>query len=469
MSRLLHSLPRAAGGRKMDSIVREVVSRSGVQPRLPESPTQRVGVDAEDAELERILAILRTNIKIVGIGGGGCNTIDRLVESGIVGAELFAANTDAQHLLIIRSPHKLLLGRRVTRGLGAGALPQVGEESAREAADELRSVVQGADMVFITCGLGGGTGTGGAPVLAQLSKEAGALTIAICTFPFRAEGAIRAENAEYGLEKLRNFADTVVVIPNDKLLELVPRLALNAAFKVADDVLMRAIKGITEIITKPGLVNLDFNDIKTIMKGGGVAMIGLGESDRDNRSEEAIEEAINSPLIDVDISAATGALERHGRKRHERGRGGEGRRDRPRSNRPERPDHLGSGGRPEPGAQASGHAHLDRSEIEADPRAGRARAYPRRRRHRTVRFMADIVDKSWEVQRRIEERAKRLGKGRYGRVLKMARRPTPDEYSKVVLITGLGIAAIGALGFVIYLIMRYGPGVFHGIFGFLGL
>src|SRR2546422_324521 len=220
MSRLLHSLPRAAGGRKMDSIVREVVSRSGVQPRLPESPTQRVGVDAEDAELERILASLRTNIKIVGIGGGGCNTIDRLVESGIVGAELFAANTDAQHLLIIRSPHKLLLGRRVTRGLGAGALPQVGEESAREAADELRSVVQGADMVFITCGLGGGTGTGGAPVLAKL----------------------------------------------------------------------------------------DFNAIKTIMKGGGVAMIGLGESDRDNRSEEAIEEAINSPLIDVDISAATGAL-----------------------------------------------------------------------------------------------------------------------------------------------------------------
>src|SRR5256886_5796775 len=256
MSRLLHSLPRAAGGRKMDSIVREVVSRSGVQPRLPETPTQRVGVDAEDAELERILASLRTNIKIVGIGGGGCNTIDRLVESGIVGAELYAANTDAQHLLIIRSPHKLLLGRRVTRGLGAGALPQVGGESAREAADELRSVVPGAGMVVITCGLGGGTGTSGAPVLAQLSKEAGALTIAICTFPFRAEGAIRAENAEYGLEKLRNFADTVVVIPNDKLLELVPRLALNAAFKVADDVLMRAIKGITEVITKPGLVNL---------------------------------------------------------------------------------------------------------------------------------------------------------------------------------------------------------------------
>src|SRR2546425_2041480 len=276
----------------MDSIVREVVSRSGVEPRVLESPTQMAGIGAEDAELERILASLRTNIKIVGIGGGGCNTIDRLVESGIVGAELFAANTDAQHLLIVRSPHKLLLGRRVTRGLGAGALPQVGEESAREAADELRSVVQGADMVFITCGLGGGTGTGGAPVLAQLSKEAGALPIAIRTFPLRADGAIPAEKARDCLREHRHLAGTVVGIPDDKLLELVPRLALNAAFKVADDVLMRAIKGITEIITKPGLVNLDFNDIKTIMKGGGVAMIGLGESDRDNRSEEAIEEAI---------------------------------------------------------------------------------------------------------------------------------------------------------------------------------
>ena len=292
----------------MDSIVREVVTRSGAEPRVPESPTQAIGVGTQDAELERILASLRTNIKILGIGGGGCNTVDRLVEAGIVGAELYACNTDAQHLLTIRSPHKVLLGRRVTRGLGAGALPQIGEESAREAADELRSIVHGADMVFITCGLGGGTGTGGAPIVAQLAKEVGALTIAICTFPFRAEGAIRAENAEFGLEKLRHFADTVVVIPNDKLLEIVPRLALNAAFKVADDVLMRAIKGITEVITKPGLVNLDFNDIKTVMKGGGVAMIGLGESDSDNRSEEAIEEAINSPLIDVDISAATGAL-----------------------------------------------------------------------------------------------------------------------------------------------------------------
>src|SRR5437870_4972300 len=210
----------------MDSIVREVVTRSGVEPRVPESPTASLGMGAEDAELERILASLRTNIKIVGIGGGGCNTIDRLVESGIVGAELFAANTDAQHLLVIRSPHKLLLGRRVTRGLGAGALPQVGEESAREAADELRSVVHGADMVFITCGLGGGTGTGGAPVLAQLAKEAGALTIAICTFPFRAEGAIRG--ATGALVNVTGGND-MSVAEAEKVAEIVQgRIARNA-------------------------------------------------------------------------------------------------------------------------------------------------------------------------------------------------------------------------------------------------
>jgi len=291
----------------MDSIVREVLTRA-----TDEGPTHQpagsAGYGADDQELERILASLRTNIKIFGVGGGGTNTIDRLVEGGVVGAELYAANTDAQHLLTIRAPHKILLGRRTTRGLGAGALPQVGEECAREAEEEIRKVLQGADLVFVTCGLGGGTGTGGAPVVAQIAKELGALTVAICTWPFRAEGVVRWENAEFGLERLRNFADTVIVIPNDKLIQLVPRLALNQAFKVADDVLMRAIKGITEVITKPGLVNLDFNDIKTIMRGGGVAMIGLGEGEEDTRAEDSVEEAINSPLIDVDISQATGAL-----------------------------------------------------------------------------------------------------------------------------------------------------------------
>jgi len=281
---------------------------SAVEAEQTNRPEGFTPFTAEDEELQKILQGLKTNIKIIGCGGGGSNTVNRLAQAGIVGAELYAANTDAQHLLMTHAPHKLLLGRRVTRGLGAGALPQVGEEAAREAEDELKKAVSSADIVFITCGLGGGTGTGSAPFVAQLAKEAGALTIAICTYPFQAEGSIRAENAEWGLERLRNVADTVIVIPNDKLLEIVPKLALNAAFKVADEVLMRSIKGITEIVTKPGLVNLDFNDIKTVMKAGGVAMIGLGEADDDDRAVTAVMEAINSPLIELDITEATAAL-----------------------------------------------------------------------------------------------------------------------------------------------------------------
>lgn len=297
-------------GEWMSSIVKEVLARSVPEVSHQEAPTEyRVGgQSAEDEELERILAGLKTNIKIVGCGGGGSNTVNRLVESGIMGADLYAINTDAQHLLTVHSPHKILIGRRSTKGLGAGALPQIGEEAAREADEEIRAALTGADIVFITCGLGGGTGTGSAPYVAAMAKEMGALAIAICTSPFRAEGSIRMENAEYGLEKLRAVADTVIVIPNDKLIELVPKLSINAAFKVADEVLMRSIKGITEVVTKPGLVNLDFNDIKTIMRGGGVAMIGLGESDGEDRAIEAVNEAIDSPLIDVDITDATGAL-----------------------------------------------------------------------------------------------------------------------------------------------------------------
>jgi cell division protein FtsZ len=231
-----------------------------------------------------------------------------MVEAGVAGAEMFAANTDAQHLLTVHAPRKILLGRRLTRGLGAGALPQIGEEAAKEVEDEIKAQLAGADIVFLTCGLGGGTGTGGISVFARLAKDLGALTIAIVTLPFSSEGLVRMENAEYGLEKIRHQVDTAIVIPNDKLLAINPRLPLNAAFKVADEVLMRSIKGITEIITKPGLVNLDFNDIKTIMKSGGVAMIGLGEASEEDRATEAINMAINSPLLDVDISEATGAL-----------------------------------------------------------------------------------------------------------------------------------------------------------------
>ena len=274
----------------------------------PDEEMPKTQYNPEDEELQKILIGLKTNIKIIGCGGGGCNTVNRLAETGVIGAELIAANTDAQHLLIIKAHRKLILGRRVTRGLGAGAIPQVGEEAAREAEDELKALIAGADIVFVTCGLGGGTGTGASPFVAQLAKESGALTVAICTYPFKAEGLIRAENAEWGLERLRNVADTVIVIPNDKLLELVPKLALNSAFKVADEVLVRAIKGIAEVVTKPGLVNLDFNDIKTVMKSGGVAMIGLGEGEDDDRAMTAVNQAINSPLIDVDISNASAAL-----------------------------------------------------------------------------------------------------------------------------------------------------------------
>ena len=291
----------------MKSLVDSVIS-AAEQEQQKKSPESFRALIAEDEELERILQGLKTSIKIIGCGGGGSNTINRLAEAGIVGAELYAANTDAQHLLMTRAPHKILLGRRVTRGLGAGALPQVGEEAAREAEEELKAALKDADIVFITCGLGGGTGTGSAPFVAQIAKEHGALTVAICTWPFAAEGAIRAENAEWGLERLRTIADTVIVIPNDRLLEIVPKLSVNAAFKVADEVLMRSIKGITEVVTKPGLVNLDFNDIRTVMKSGGVAMIGLGESDDDDAAVVAVNEAISSPLIEMDIREATAAL-----------------------------------------------------------------------------------------------------------------------------------------------------------------
>jgi len=291
----------------MKSIVKEVLSRT--PPETLIAPSKDVYQNtSDDDELERVLASLKTNIKIIGCGGAGCNTINRLIESGIAGVELYAANSDAQHLLTIHAPKKILLGRRTTRGLGAGALPRVGEEGAKEAEEELKAVLQGADIVFLTCGLGGGTGTGSIPFIAKLAKDLGALTIAVVTLPFKAEGITRMENAEYGLEQLRQVADTVIVIPNDKLLEICPKLSLNSAFKVADELLMRSIRGITETITKPGLVNLDFNDLRTIMKGSGVAMIGLGEAEADNRAEEAVNEALNSPLLEVDISDATGAL-----------------------------------------------------------------------------------------------------------------------------------------------------------------
>ena len=285
--------------------LKQVEDNQKLTQNAPAAPTG----SQEDAELEKLLEGLRVDVRILGCGGGGSNTINRLVESGIHGAELFALNTDASHLLHVNSPHKVLLGKRLTRGLGAGAMPQVGEEAAKEAEDEIRRDVSGADIAFVTCGLGGGTGTGSAPIVAKLAHEAGALTIAVVTMPFSAEGHTRWQNAQYGLDALKRVADTVIIIPNDKLLEIAPKLPLDMAFKVADEVLMRAIRGITEMITTPGLVNLDFNDLKTIMQNAGMAMVGIGESsDPREKAKEAVAGALNSPLIDVDVSTAHGAL-----------------------------------------------------------------------------------------------------------------------------------------------------------------
>ncbi|MBN1280407.1 MAG: cell division protein FtsZ [Candidatus Thermoplasmatota archaeon] len=308
----------------MRKIIEEVVESEGMkeqgidQPRDEEKKstgiraTKRDNIvkvsGVQDEDLQKVLESLTTTIKVVGCGGAGTNTISRCFGEGINGAELIAVNTDAQHLLLTQSPYKILIGRHLTRGLGAGSLPQIGEEAAKESEQDIRDAIVPSDMVFVTCGLGGGTGTGCAPIIAQIARESGALTIGVVTLPFSVEGQVRLDNAEAGLKRLREFCDTVIVIPNDKLLDIVPNLALNAAFKVADEVLMRSIKGITEMITMPGLVNLDFADLKTVMKRGGVALIGLGEAEGENKAVDAITEALNSPLLEVDISEASGAL-----------------------------------------------------------------------------------------------------------------------------------------------------------------
>ncbi|MCQ2737828.1 MAG: cell division protein FtsZ [archaeon] len=261
-----------------------------------------------DKELIELMNKSRAKIAVVGAGGAGNNTITRLNEIGIEGAKTITVNTDAQDLFYSQADQKLLLGRQTCGGLGAGGEPDVGEECAEESEEDIREELTGSDMVFVTCGLGGGTGTGSAPIISKIAKKSGALTVAVATMPFSAEGVKRRENAEQGLEKLQANADTVIVIPNDKLLEVAPNLPLNKAFLVSDEILGRAVKGITELITKPGLVSLDFADIKSIMQGSGMAMIGMGESESGDRAIESVHEALSSPLLDIDISNAKGAL-----------------------------------------------------------------------------------------------------------------------------------------------------------------
>lgn len=292
----------------MKSLINNTIKESEKRSQRSAVPEHISHDDNIDRELEDIINRSRSKIFVIGTGGAGNNTVSRLTEIGIEGAGTISVNTDAQDLFYSNANQKILIGRETCGGLGAGGEPEIGEESAEESEDLIREKLDGADMVFVTCGLGGGTGTGSAPIISKLAKKIGALTIAVATLPFSAEGLRRRENAEKGLEKLQAAADTVIVIPNDKLLEVAPNLPINKAFMVADELLGRAVKGITELITRPGLVSLDFADIRSIMKGSGMAMIGMGESDSGDRAIESVHEALNSPLLDLDISNAKGAL-----------------------------------------------------------------------------------------------------------------------------------------------------------------
>lgn len=271
-----------------------------------------VSTAKDDEELLAFIEQTKPRIVVVGTGGSGSNTLDRLFEMNVKGAELIAMNTDARHLLKVRANRKLLLGRNVTKGMGAGSNPQLGEEAAKESANDIKKILEGASMVFVTCGLGGGTGTGSAHIIAEQAKSIGALVVSVVTLPFSSEGKVRWENALNGLEKLKKYSDTVIIIKNDKLLTVAPNLPLNTAFKVCDEVLASSVKGIIELVTKAGLVNVDFADLRTILTQSGFAMIGVGESSLDAKAEDraliAVETALNSPLLDADISTANRAL-----------------------------------------------------------------------------------------------------------------------------------------------------------------
>ena len=248
-------------------------------------------------------------IKVVGVGGGGSNAVNRMIEEGIAGVEFVAVNTDAQALLLSNAPTRVRIGDKLTRGLGAGGNPEVGQKAAEESAEELYEVLKGSDMVFIAAGIGGGTGTGAAPIISQIAKEVGALTIGVVTRPFTFEGAKRSQTAEQGISKLKEHVDTLIVIPNDRLLQLADkRASLQEAFKLADDVLRQGIQGISELITVPGLINLDFADVRTIMSEGGAALMAVGRASGEERARQAAEMAISSHLLDITIDGARGIL-----------------------------------------------------------------------------------------------------------------------------------------------------------------
>ncbi|HEX7975965.1 MAG TPA: cell division protein FtsZ [Anaerolineales bacterium] len=248
-------------------------------------------------------------IKVVGVGGGGCNAVDRMIDEGLQGVDFVAVNTDAQALMLSKASTRVRIGEKLTRGLGSGGDPETGRKASEESAEEMYEVLKGSDMVFITAGMGGGTGTGGAPIVAQIAKEVGALTIGVVTRPFTFEGSRRIQSAEAGIAKLKEQSDTLIVIPNDRLLQIVDKRAnLQSAFRMADDVLRQGVQGISELITVPGLINLDFADVRTIMSEGGAALMAVGTAKGEDAARIAAEQAISSQLLDITIDGARGIL-----------------------------------------------------------------------------------------------------------------------------------------------------------------
>ncbi|NOR38369.1 MAG: cell division protein FtsZ [Candidatus Thorarchaeota archaeon] len=293
----------------MHPILEEVLKSSNAGRKAPvgRAAKRTIKNTTSDEEIAAILEEVSARILVVGVGGAGNNAVTRLMDVGVEGAETLAANTDAQDLYFCNSHHKLLLGRDTCGGLGAGNDPDVGEAAAIESYETIKDVVRG-DLVFITAGMGGGTGTGAASIIAKAARENGALTVAIVCLPFEVEGKTRKKNATRGLNALMEHVDTLIAIPNEKLLEIAPDLSMPEAFMVADEVLVRAVKGIAELISKPGLVNLDFADVRTTMKNGGVSLIALGEGQGEERAEEAVYNALRNPLIDVSIDNARNIL-----------------------------------------------------------------------------------------------------------------------------------------------------------------
>lgn len=257
-----------------------------------------------DLELDQF-----ANIKVIGVGGGGSNAVNRMINAGLKGVEFIAVNTDAQALQMALASNKIQVGAKLTKGLGAGANPEIGQKAAEESRDEIEQVLRGADMVFVTAGMGGGTGTGAAPVVAEVAKEIGALTVGVVTKPFTFEGRKRMNQAEKGIEELKDKVDTLITIPNDRLLQVVEKhTSIVEAFRIADDVLRQGVQGISDLIAVPGLINLDFADVKTIMKDTGSALMGIGSASGDNRAVEAARFAISSPLLETSIEGARGVL-----------------------------------------------------------------------------------------------------------------------------------------------------------------